>query len=152
MSAVIPLAAIDSPRTPPVDTGADPAESVAPYPHAGRGAAHGTRPQDDVIAGYLAVLGQPHRLRIFRLLLEGELCVCDLEEQMTLSRSLLAHHLRKLRESGLIQVRRGFHDARWLYYSINPPMFALLQSLLSDLTGRRELPAQALCGSNCNCG
>ena len=130
MSAVIPLAVIESPRTPRVDTGAD-------Y---------------DVIAGYLAVLGQPNRLRIFRLLLESELCVCDLEAQMGLSPSLLAHHLRKLRESGLIQVRRGFHDARWLYYSINPPVFSLLQSLLSDITGRRELPARALCGSNCNCG
>ena len=131
MSAVIPLAVIESPRTPPVvDTGVG----------------------DDVAAGYLAVLGQPNRLRIFRLLLESELCVCDLEEQMGLSPSLLAHHLRKLRESGLVQVRRGFHDARWLYYSINPPVFARLQSMLSDLTGRRELPAQALCGSNCNCG
>ena len=107
---------------------------------------------DDAIAGCLAALGQPHRLRIFRLLLESELCVCELEGRLRLSSSLLAHHLRRLRESGLIRVRRGVRDARWLYYSVNPPAFALLQSFLSDMSGRRELPPGARRGSSCACG
>ncbi len=107
---------------------------------------------DDRTARYLAALGQNHRLRIFRLLMESELCVCELEEQLGLSPSLLAHHLRKLRQSGLIQVRRGLRDARWLYYSIDPAAYALLQGFLGFFAQRRELPAKARCGSSCSCG
>ena len=132
MSTIIPLAILDLSGPPVIDTGG------------GFDA--------EAIARCLAVLGQPHRLRIFRLLMESELCVCELEERLRLSPSLLAHHLRKLRESGLIQVRKGVRDARWLYYSINPPVFALLQSFLLDMSSCRELPAQAMCGSSCSCG
>jgi ArsR family transcriptional regulator len=107
---------------------------------------------DDRTARYLAALGQNHRLRIFRLLMESELCVCELEEQLGLSPSLLAHHLRKLRQSGLIQVRRGLRDARWLYYSIEPEACALLQEFLGFLCRRQALPAKARCGSSCSCG
>ncbi len=107
---------------------------------------------DDQAARYLAVLGQSHRLRIFRLLMESELCVCELEEHLGLSPSLLAHHLRKLRQSGLIQVRRGVRDARWLYYSIDPGAYATLQALLGFISQGCELPEKARCGSSCSCG
>ena len=128
----IQLAVVDPPRPLP----------VVPLPLA----------NDEQTSRYLAVLGQTHRLRIFRLLMESELCVCELEEQLRLSPSLLAHHLRKLRQSGLIQVRRGVRDARWLYYSIDPEAYALLQRFLGFFSQRRELPAKARCGSSCSCG
>ena len=103
-------------------------------------------------AALLALLGQPHRLGIFRLLIESELCVCELEERLGLSPSLLAHHLRMLRKSGLVQVRRGVRDARWLYYSLEPGAFIRLQVLLKGICGTQELPPQARCGSSCSCG
>ena len=132
MTTIIPLTLLDPPKFPAIGTG--------------------STSDDARIAGYLSVLGQPNRLRIFRLLMVNELCVCGLEAQLGVSPSLLAHHLRKLRESGLIQVRRGLRDARWLYYSINPPLFAILQSFLTDMSNRRDLPAKAMCGSSCSCG
>ena len=132
MTTIIPLTLLDPARFPAIDTGT---------------IADGAR-----IAGYLSVLGQPNRLRIFWLLMVNELCVCELEAQLGVSPSLLAHHLRKLRESGFIQVRWGLRDARWLYYSINPPVFAILQSFLTDMSNRRDLPAKAMCRSSCSCG
>jgi DNA-binding transcriptional ArsR family regulator len=64
----------------------------------------------------LAQISEPNRLRIFALLARGELCVCDIETSVGLPQNLVSHHLRSLREAGLIQSRR---DGRWVHYSIN---------------------------------
>lgn len=64
----------------------------------------------------LAQLSEPNRLRIFALLARGELCVCDIETAVQLPQNLVSHHLRSLREAGLIQSRR---DGRWVHYSVN---------------------------------
>jgi ArsR family transcriptional regulator len=115
------------------------------------------KPYDDAsdevaLARYMKVLGEPHRMRIFRMLMGAEQCVCDLEERLVLGSSLLAHHLKVLREAGLIQVRRGIQDGRWLYYSIDPVSFDQLRGLLSSLFQYKELPSDAQCGANCRCG
>lgn len=64
----------------------------------------------------LKALGEPQRFSIFTLLLNGERCVCDIEARMKLSQNLVSHHLRILREAGLIEFRK---EGRWSYYSIN---------------------------------
>ncbi|MGI6487440.1 MAG: winged helix-turn-helix transcriptional regulator [Syntrophomonadaceae bacterium] len=51
-------------------------------------------------------LGEPTRLVILRLLAEQELCVCELEEVMDISQPRISHHLKVLREAGLIAQRR----------------------------------------------
>jgi ArsR family transcriptional regulator, arsenate/arsenite/antimonite-responsive transcriptional repressor len=113
---------------------------------------NGQEREVDALVGYFRLLGEKHRLQIFRTLMQSELCVCDLEEAMGISPSLLAHHLKVLRRGGLIQVRRGIRDARWLYYSVDPEAYARLCALLADSFPARELPPQAQCGSNCRCG
>jgi DNA-binding transcriptional ArsR family regulator len=102
-----------------------------------------TRIDAPKLATYLKVLGELHRLRIFRVLLESELCVCELEEQLGVSPSLLAHRLRMLKDSGLNLVRRGIRDARWLYYFIHPAALAVLQAMLSNELPYRDLPPEA---------
>ena len=104
------------------------------------------------LARYLKVLGEPHQMRIFQMLMDSELCVCDMEEQLALGSSLLAHHLKVLRQSGLIQVRRGAQDGRWLYYSINPAGFDQIRGLLTGFLRYQELPSEARSGSNGRCG
>lgn len=64
----------------------------------------------------MKALGEPHRLRIFTLLQAGERCVCDIEAGMRLPQNLVSHHLRILREAGLVEFRK---DGRWSYYCIN---------------------------------
>jgi len=60
-------------------------------------------------------LGDPSRLEIFRLVAaqEGALCVCEVTARFDLTQPTVSHHLRVLREAGLVTVsRRGV----WAFY------------------------------------
>lgn len=74
----------------------------------------------DAMAAMLGALGDPVRLRIVSLLLaapEGSLCGCDLEEPLGLSQPTVSHHMKVLREAGLVQ---GERRGRWIHYSVVP--------------------------------
>ena len=60
-------------------------------------------------------LGDETRLRLLETLTSGERCVAELMELTGLGQSLVSHHLRTLREAGLVVDRR---EGRWVYYSI----------------------------------
>ena len=58
---------------------------------------------DDELAALAKALGHPMRIRILRLLLEREECVCgDLVDQLPLAQSTVSQHLKVLREAGLV--------------------------------------------------
>lgn len=71
------------------------------------------------ILSCLKACADPNRLRIFSLLLQGESCNAFLNEALGMAPNLLSHHLRVLREAGLIRDRRDSVDARWIYYSVD---------------------------------
>ncbi|MDD3006708.1 MAG: metalloregulator ArsR/SmtB family transcription factor [Candidatus Pacebacteria bacterium] len=63
----------------------------------------------------LKVVAEDNRLKILCLLKEGELCVCKIIEHLGLSQSLVSHHLKVLKDAGLIEdSKRGL----WVYYSL----------------------------------
>jgi ArsR family transcriptional regulator len=72
------------------------------------------------LARQLKVLGEPNRLRIVQLLREGVQCNCELVDALDMAPNLISHHLRILREAGLVRVERDAVDARWIYYSLDP--------------------------------
>lgn len=81
------------------------------------------------MAAAFKALGDPTRLEIFRLIAAQEepLCVCDIVDRFTVSQPTISHHLKVLRETGLITVsRRGV----WAYYAVNPRGLALLRQSL----------------------
>lgn len=59
--------------------------------------------------------GDATRLRILLLLADGELCLCQLTAVMDLAASTLSEHLRRLREAGLIEIRR---EGKWRFYQL----------------------------------
>lgn len=59
----------------------------------------------------------PTRLRILYLLREGETCVGDLVEVLGVPQPTASRHLARLRDAGLVEVRR---DGRWSFYSLAP--------------------------------
>lgn len=66
------------------------------------------------LASLLKALADPVRLRLYSCIAaaDGEICVCDIED-VGVSQPTVSHHLRKLREAGLIDCeRRG----TWVYY------------------------------------
>ena len=72
------------------------------------------------MAAVLGALGDPVRLRIVSLLLsapDGSLCGCDLEEPLDLSQPTVSHHMKILREAGLIE---GERRGRWIHYRVVP--------------------------------
>lgn len=65
-------------------------------------------------------LADVNRLRIVRRLAEGQATVTDLIEHVGLSQPLVSHHLRRLREAGLVETRRV---GRETVCSLRPDMF-----------------------------
>jgi ArsR family transcriptional regulator len=74
------------------------------------------------LAQILKALGEPNRLRIVNLLMEGVQCNCELGTALEMAPNLISHHLRVLRELGLVRVERDVVDARWVYYSLDTNM------------------------------
>lgn len=66
-----------------------------------------------------SALSDKTRLRIYLLLLEGELCVCELANILDIGQSRISHGLRILREVDLINNQR---EGKWIIYSVNPKM------------------------------
>ena len=60
----------------------------------------------------LKALSDPTRLAILDLLMEGVQCNCEIAERLDLSLSLISHHMRSLREAGLIEFEHDPLDAR----------------------------------------
>lgn len=85
------------------------------------------------LAEYLRLLGDDNRLRIFSLLTKTELCVCEIEDLLGLSQSLVSNHLAALRRAGLVESRRDEEDARWIFYRANPEAAAALRERLTAL-------------------
>ena len=67
------------------------------------------------ITRLLAALTNPTRLRLVRLLLREELCVCELVDALRIPQYKVSRHLSRLRGVGLVEARR---NGRWMYYSI----------------------------------
>lgn len=76
----------------------------------------------------LSALADPTRLRILHLLSRHDsLCVCEIEAAFDLGQPTISHHLKILREAGIVTVeRRG----TWAYYALARPV---VKSLVSDL-------------------
>ena len=74
-------------------------------------------------------LGDSARLRLFNAIVaaaSGEICVCDLPD-LELSQATISHHLRKLRDAGLVtSERRG----TWVYYRSVPSALDPVRELL----------------------
>lgn len=81
------------------------------------------------LAPAFKALGDPVRLRLLSLIAarRGEICVCDLTGAFQVTGATISHHLRILREVGLVQCeRRG----TWVYYWLVPGILTDLGGLL----------------------
>ncbi len=87
------------------------------------------------LAQTFRALGDPVRLRLVSLIgahLGGEVCVCDLTSAFDLTQPTISHHLKVLREAGIIDSeRRG----TWVYYRLVPAALERMAALLSVPAG-----------------
>jgi ArsR family transcriptional regulator, arsenate/arsenite/antimonite-responsive transcriptional repressor len=101
------------PCCPPMATTRIPAESAAPLSQA------------------FKALGDSTRLQLMSMIASapgGEICVCDLTPAFEISGTTISHHLKVLREAGLVDAERR---ASWVYYRARPGLMRQLATLLS---------------------
>lgn len=91
----------------------------------------------------LQALGHPTRLAIVRELTGGgQVCACDFTSCCDVSQPTVSHHLRILKEAGVVEAeRRG----TWIYYRIVPSAAERLRALAGELLGQPQvIPTGAL--------
>ncbi|MFE6686053.1 ArsR/SmtB family transcription factor [Streptomyces sp. NPDC057743] len=101
------------------------------------------------LAKVFKALGDPVRLRLLSMIASragGEVCVCDLTPAFDLSQPTISHHLKLLRQAGLIDCeRRG----TWVYYWLLPQMTDRLAGILTRPAGE-PLPVPAETTGGCS--
>lgn len=114
-----------------------------PVPGPPRPAGAGEMPpvvSDPRLLTLLQALADEKRLRILEALTGGEACVCELQDTLELGQSLLSHHLRVLREAGLVHDRK---EGRWIHYSVVPDVLGEVEARLAALRVPSSLPSGA---------
>jgi ArsR family transcriptional regulator len=86
------------------------------------------------LARAFSALGDPVRLRLLSLLMAaegGEICACDLVEPVGRSQPTVSHHLKALRDAGLVTgTRRGTN----IWYAVVPQQLEALRAVLAPST------------------
>ena len=87
-----------------------------------------TVPERDELAARFKALADPTRVAIINCLSAvDEVCVCNLTETFDLSQPTISHHLKILRDAGLVESsRRG----TWAYYRLVPEAISALRGAL----------------------
>lgn len=93
-----------------------------------------TLTEDEAIsqARLLKALADPTRLRILNLLSrhEGEVCVFEIVESFTLEQPTISHHLRILRDAGLVDCRK---KGLWAYYYVRREVLNRAREVINEL-------------------
>jgi ArsR family transcriptional regulator len=83
------------------------------------------------LARVFKAMGDPVRLRLLSLIAShegGEACVCDLSEVFELTGPTISHHLKVLREAGLVT---GERRGTWIYYRVQSEALQLASQVLA---------------------
>lgn len=95
------------------------------------------RTERDRLVSVFRALGDPTRLDVYRLIAAqpDPLCVCDIVARFEVSQPTISHHLKILREAGLVTVsRRGV----WAYYGADSKGLEIVRATLSTLLPERR--------------
>lgn len=89
--------------------------------------------------GLLRALSEPLRWRIVELLADEELCVCHIVDELGVAQPLVSHHLRILRDAGLVDTERYRY---WTYYRLRPEALAPLGDRLDRMVSPSSPPGE----------
>ena len=91
-------------------------------------------------------LSDDTRFRILETLVGKETCVCELVDQLGVAQPLLSHHLKTLKEAGLVHARKR---GRWMFYSLEPDALEATAEALNRIAAehrRAGKSKQVCCG------
>lgn len=75
-------------------------------------------------------LGDSNRLKIVKMLSDGEKCGCKLLEAFEITQPTLSHHMKILCDCGLVVARK---EGKWSYYSLSCETLSAFKSFISSL-------------------
>lgn len=84
------------------------------------------------------VLGDENRLRIVSLLMQSELCVCEIEVLLEMTQSNVSRHLGKLKGIGIISSSK---DAQWVHYKYDDKFRKINKSLIEYIEEKFSVTA-----------
>lgn len=93
----------------------------------------------------LKALGDEHRIQILMLLHRGQLCACQLLEELNISQSTLSHHMKILCDAGIVI---GEKDGKWMHYRICCDGVCQLRSMLRQLLAPDMGLADCICSEH----
>lgn len=82
----------------------------------------------EIVVNFLKIVNEPNRLKILCFLRYGEQCVCDIWKNLDLPQNLTSHHLKTLKDFGLIESKQ---EGRKIIYSSNKEAVKKFASLLN---------------------
>ena len=85
---------------------------------------------DAPVLDAVKALAEPLRWRIVQLLATEELCVCHLVEELDVPQPLVSHHLKVLRDAGLVDTEKFRY---WTYYRLRREPIAEIGHRLAAL-------------------
>ncbi|MGM0437643.1 MAG: ArsR/SmtB family transcription factor [Bacillota bacterium] len=85
------------------------------------------------ILSFLKCIGDKTRLRMLKLLLEDEFCVCQLTAILNKSQSSVSQHLNYFKNLELVEEEK---DSKWTYYSINRKKYDEYLAEIFSLSGK----------------
>jgi len=97
-------------------------------------------------AALFHALSDETRLSIVEMLRDGELCVCELQEELGAAQSRLSFHLRVLKDAGIVRDRR---EGRWAYYRLATQALVELHDLTVAMQPRKGALPMLRVGSCC---
>ena len=87
----------------------------------------------------LKAIAEPRRWRMLELLACEELCVCHLAEELAMSQPLVSHHLRVLRDAGLVSSEK---HRQWTYYRLRRDALGELGARIGSMTDCCPAPGE----------
>lgn len=92
-------------------------------------------PNNDVLydlSELFKIFGEPSRIKILYVLLESEMCVCDIAQLLNMSQSAVSHQLRILKRSRLVKFRK---EGKTVFYALaDEHVFTILSQGLEHIS------------------
>jgi ArsR family transcriptional regulator len=90
-------------------------------------------PDVGAAADVAALLAEPLRAGILRLLADGPHCVCEMAAALGARDNNVSNHLARLREAGLVRASRHEVNARFLYYERDDDAIARARAVIDEV-------------------
>lgn len=87
------------------------------------------------LSDFYKIMGDPTRCKLIFALLQNEMCVCDLANVLSMTKSSVSHQLGKMRSSGVVKCRR---EGKTVYYSLDDEHIAEIISTTMTHINHKE--------------